>query len=92
MTAQCWWRTQSVTGFVLPGADVESCEEDGVVVVSALSASQSRLPVAEAVQCVVCMVVDHQAVLWDKADKERQEAVSTEWMTLPLAFLCLDDQ
>lgn len=55
--------TESVAGFVLPGADVESCEEDGVVVVSALSASQSGLPVAEAVQCVVCMVVDHQAIL-----------------------------
>lgn len=55
--------TKSVTGFILPGADVESCEQDGVVVVSALSAAQSGLPVAEAVQRVICMVVDHQAVL-----------------------------
>lgn len=58
--------TKSVTGFILPRADVESREEDGVVVVSALPASQGGLPVAEAVQCVVCMVVDHQAILWDK--------------------------
>lgn len=56
-------RTESVTGFVLPGADVESCEEDGMVVVSALPTSQGGLPVAETVQRVVCMVVDHQAVL-----------------------------
>lgn len=56
-------RTKSVTRFVLPGADVESREEDGVVVVSALSTSQGGLPVAEAVQRVVCMVVDYQAVL-----------------------------
>lgn len=56
-------RTKSVTGFVLPGADVESREEDGVVVVSALPPSQGGLPVAEAVEGVVCMVVDRQAVL-----------------------------
>lgn len=55
--------TESVTGFVLPGADVESREEDGVVVVSALPTSQGGLPAAEAVQRVVCMVVDRQAVL-----------------------------
>lgn len=35
--------------------------------VTSLPASQSRLPVAEAVQCVVCMVVDHQAVLVNKS-------------------------
>lgn len=58
--------TESITGFVLPGADVESCEEDGVVVVAALPASQRGLPVAETVQCVVRMVVDHQAILRDK--------------------------
>ncbi len=72
-TSQCWRFTKSVAGFILPRADVKSCEEDGVVVVSALSASQGRLPVAEAVQCVVCMVVDHQAILWDKADKGREK-------------------
>lgn len=58
-TSQSWRFTKSVAGFILPRADVESCEEYGVVVVPALSASQGRLPVAEAVQCVVCMVVDH---------------------------------
>lgn len=52
-------RTKSITGFILPRADVESREEDSVVMVSALSTSQGGLPVAEAVQCVVCMVVNH---------------------------------
>lgn len=65
MRTECFFFicTEGVTGFVLPGADVESREEDGVVVVASLPASQGRLPVAEAVQCVVCMVVDHQAIL-----------------------------
>lgn len=51
--------TQSVTRFILPGADVQSREQDGVVVALTFSAAQSRLPVAEAIQRVICMVVDH---------------------------------
>lgn len=58
-----WSKPESITGFILPRADVESRKKDGVVVVSAVSASQSGLPVTEAIQCVVCMVVDHQAIL-----------------------------
>lgn len=63
--------TESVAGFVLPGADVEARQEDGMVVVPAFPASQGGLPVAEAVQCVVGVVVDHQPLLGDTADKSR---------------------
>lgn len=35
-------------------------------------ASQGGLPVAEAVQCVVGMVVNHQSLLGDTADENRQ--------------------
>lgn len=55
--------TESIAGFVLPRADVEARQEDGVVMVPVFSGSQGGLPVAEAVQCVVGMVVDHQPIL-----------------------------
>ena len=55
--------TQRVAGVVLPGADVEAGEQDGVVVAPPPPAPQARLPLAEAVQGVVGMVVDHQTVL-----------------------------
>lgn len=64
--------TESVAGFVLPGADVEARQEYGMVMVPVFRASQGGLPVAEAVQCVVGMVVDHQPLLGDPADKSRQ--------------------
>lgn len=61
--SQCSRCTESVTGFVLPRADVEARQENGVVMVPAFSASQGGLPVAEAVQCMISMVVDYQTIL-----------------------------
>jgi hypothetical protein len=55
--------TERVTGVVLPGADVQAGEQDGVVVAPPPPAPQARLPLAEAVQGVVGVVVDHQTVL-----------------------------
>lgn len=43
-------KTQRVTGLVLPGADVESSEEDGMIVPLACLVHQTGLPLAEAVQ------------------------------------------
>lgn len=68
---RCSRCTKSVAGFVLPGADVEARQEDGVVVVPVFQASQGGLPVAEAVQRVVGVVVDHQPLLGDTADKRQ---------------------
>ena len=65
--------TQSVTGLVLPGTDVQAGEQDGVVVVPALPASQGRLPLAETVQRVVSMVVDRQAILRERERDRKRE-------------------
>lgn len=74
----CSRRTESVTGFVFPRADVEARQEDGVVVVPAFPASQGGLPVAEAVQCVVSMMVDHQPILGTKCDRKSDTEI---WFT-----------
>lgn len=50
--------TQSVTGLILPGADVQAGEQDGVVVASPIFPHQAGLPLAEAVQGAVRMVAD----------------------------------
>lgn len=93
--SRCSRCTESVAGFVLPGADVEARQEDGVVVVPVFPASQGGLPVAEAVQCVVGVVVDHQPLLGDKADKSGADGETrgpSLWLTCTNAYLtCKQD-
>lgn len=61
--------TQSVTGLVLPGADVQSSEEDSMVMPFTTFPHQTRLPLTETVEGLVGMVIDGQAQL----EMERRE-------------------
>lgn len=55
--------TQSVTGLVLPGTDVQSSEENSMVMPFTTFPHQTRLPLTETVQGLVGMVIDGQAQL-----------------------------
>lgn len=61
--------TQSVTGLVLPGADVQSSEEDSMVMPFTTFPHQTRLPLTETVEGLVGMVIDGQTQL----EMERRE-------------------
>lgn len=55
--------TKRVTGFILPGADVQSSEENSVVMAFTALPQETRLPLAKAVERLVSMMADGQAQL-----------------------------
>lgn len=55
--------TKRVTGFILPGADVQSSEENSMVMAFTALPQETRLPLAKAVERLVSMMADGQAQL-----------------------------
>lgn len=83
MTHFCCWMvnvkclTQGVTRFILPGADVQPRQQYCMVVPLAIFTYEAWLPLAEAVEGLVCVVVDRQAQL--TAVKAREVKCSEGW-------------
>ncbi len=83
MTHFCYWKvnvkglTQGVTRFILPGADVQPRQQYGMVVPLAVFTYQAWLPLAEAVEWLVCVVVDRQTQLTPV--KPREMKCSEGW-------------
>lgn len=55
--------TERVTGFIFPGADVQSSEENSMVVAFTALPQETWLPLAKAVERLVSMMTDGQAQL-----------------------------
>lgn len=63
--------TQSVTGLIFPGADVQASEKDGVVVPLAALPHQTRLPLTETVEGLIGVMIYGQTELWAKAEMKQ---------------------
>lgn len=61
--------TQGVTGFIFPGTDIQSSEENSVVMPFTPLTHQTRLPLTETVERLVSMMIDGQAQLEMKGEK-----------------------
>lgn len=63
--------TQSVTGLIFPGADVQASEKDSVVVPFAALPHQTRLPLTETVEGLISVMIYGQTQLEVKAEMQQ---------------------